>query len=288
MFSKLLSFFLPKENTFVDKDELDLLVGTVSKGFQTHRDRLVAIEQTADQTNAVVTSFDSRLAQVESSNASVDDIRSAVLATQTQQNATENSIADVSETVDSVQIYAKTGFSEMTEHIASLDARIKQMESQQFLTRADLEGYHNSVKESLDSRFDAVGAELKKTVDKQLMMTSQEKPQVQKKEVLVEVERDIDVSNLTHLEKNILKTLVELKVNNNITSITITDLTNRIYPEGVVTSKRPTVSAYVSKLALSGFLKKERKNNSVFISIMKEKVINYFTHENYSHLKRVI
>lgn len=288
MFSKLLSFFIPKDDNFVNKDELDLLVDTVSKGFQAHRDKLMAMEQTSAQTDAT---FDSRLSQLESNNNEVGDIRSAVLATQGQQQATENSIAKVSENINHVQDYAKSGFSDLMQHITSLNARLEQMESQpthSFLTRADLESYHATAKESLDSRLNNLATELKRQTTETISMLPQEKPQVLQKPTTIEVERDVDVSNLTHLEKNILKTLVELKVKNNVTSISITDLTNLIYPEGAVTSKRPTVSAYVSKLTLSGFLKKERKNNSVFISIRKDKVIDYFTQENYSHLKRVI
>ena len=165
MFSKLLSFFIPKDDNFVNKDELDLLINTVSKGFQAHRDKLMAIEQTSAQTDAKFNSFDSRLSQLESNNNEVDDIRSAVLATQGQQQATENSIAKVSENINHVQDYAKSGFSDLMQHITSLNARLEQMESQptqSFLTRADLESYHATAKESLDSRLNDLATELKR------------------------------------------------------------------------------------------------------------------------------
>ncbi|MBW6462344.1 MAG: hypothetical protein K0B07_04830 [DPANN group archaeon] len=288
MFSKLLSFFIPKEDNFIKKDELDLLVNTVSKGFQTHRDRLVSVEQTSVQTKVLIDSLGSRISQVESVNNDVNDIRSAVLTTQGRQSSIENSIVQISENINGVRTYAKSEISELMQHISSLNARLKHMESQSFLTITDLESYHVSTKGSLDSRLDNLATDIKRQTAETISSIPQEKPQVLQKTTTIEVERDIDVSNLTHLEKSILKTLVELKVKNNVTSITITDLTNIIYPEGAMVSKRPTVSAYVSKLALSGFLKKERKNNSVFISIRKDKVIDYFTQENYSHLKRVI
>ena len=291
MFSKLLSYFIPKDDDFVNKDELDLLVDTVSKGFQAHRDKLIAIEQADTKSDTTLNSIGSRLSQLESNNTDVTDIRSAVLATQGQQQANENSIAKISENVSHVQDYAKSGFSDLMRHITSLNARIEQLESQptqSFLTRADLESYHATAKESLNSRLNNLATDITRQTAETMNAIPQAKPQVLQKTETIEVERDVDVSNLTHLEKNILKTLVELKVKSNVVSISITDLTNLIYPEGAVTSKRPTVSAYVSKLTLSGFLKKERKNNSVFISIRKDKVIDYFTQENYSHLKRVI
>ncbi len=291
MFSKLLSFFLPKDDNFVNKDELNLLVDTVSKGFQAHRDKLIAIEQMSAQTTETFNAFGSRLSHLESNNTDITDIRSAVLATQDQQQATADNIAKLSENINHVQSSSKSGFSDLMQHITSLNARIKQLESQptqSFLTRADLESYHATTKQSLDLRLNNLAAEIKRQTAETINTIPQEKPQVLQKTKTIEVERDVDVSNLTHLEKNILKTLVELKVKNNVTSISITDLTNLIYPEGAVTSKRPTVSAYVSKLTLSGFLQKARKNNSVFISIRKDKVIDYFTQENYSHLKRVI
>ncbi|MEA3229795.1 MAG: hypothetical protein U9P44_02670, partial [archaeon] len=54
MFSKLVSFFIPKNENFVKKEEIDHLVETVSKGFSTHRDKLDSIEKTSLETSGKV------------------------------------------------------------------------------------------------------------------------------------------------------------------------------------------------------------------------------------------
>ncbi len=288
MFSKLVSFFLPKDTNFVDKEEIDILVQTVSKGFSAHRDKLMSIEQASAQTGEMLRSIDSRLSQIESKDNISNNSQQDIQTIQSRQAGTEQSLSQMSADVSEIKRYTSSSVSELMSFLSSVDERLKQIESQQYLTRSDLENYHDAADKMLDSRLTDISEEIKKKTEDKIEMVKAERPKEITKEVITEVEREIDVSNLTVLEKDILKALVELKVNSNVSSITVTDLTNLIYPEGEIRSKRPTVSSYVSKLALSGFLKKERRNNSVFISIMKDKVIDYFTKENYTHLKRVI
>ncbi len=284
MFSKLVSFFLPKDTNYVDKAEIDILIQTVSKGFSAHRDKIFSIEQSSAQTRDTLMSIDSRLSRIESEKNSTDDMQHWVGTLQNQQAETEQSLSKMSADVSGT----KNSMSEIMAFVSSVDERLKQIESRQYLTRSDLENYHAAAGKMLDSKIANVSEDINKKTEEKIERVKAERPKEITKEIITEVEREIDVSSLTVLEKNILKTLVELKVNRNVSSITVTDLTNLLYPEGAVSSKRPTVSSYVSKLALSGFLKKERRNNSVFVSIMKDKVIDYFTNENYSHLKRVI
>ena len=288
MFSKLVSFFLPKDTNFVNKEEIDILVQTVSKGFSAHRDKLMLIEQRSAQTEETLKSMDSRLSQIESKDNASGNTQQDIQTIQNQQEVTEQSLSQMSANVSEIKRYTSSSVSELMGFLSSIDERLKQIESKQYLTRGNLENYHDAAGRMLESKLADMSEEIKKKTEDTLENVKVERPKEITKEVITEVEREIDVSNLTVLEKDILKALVELKVNSNVSSITVTDLTNLIYPEGEIRSKRPTVSSYVSKLALSGFLKKERRNNSVFVSIMKDKVIDYFTNENYTHLKRII
>ncbi|NOQ38664.1 hypothetical protein GQ472_07320 [archaeon] len=288
MFSKLLSFFLPKDTNFVDKEEIDILVQTVSKGFSAHRDKILSIEQASIHTRDTLMSIDSRLSKIESKDNNSGNVQQELQTIQNQQAKTEQSLSQMSADVSEAKKCASSNVSELIAFVSSVDKRLKQIESHQYLTRNDLEKYHDAAGKMLDSKIADVSEDINKKTEEKIERVKAERPKEITKEIITEVEREIDVSDLTVLEKNILKSLVELKVNRNVSSITVTDLTNLLYPEGAVSSKRPTVSSYVSKLALSGFLRKERRNNSVFISIMKNKVIDYFTNENYSHMKRVI
>ncbi len=288
MFSRLVSFFLPKDTNFVEKGEIDLLVQTVSKGFSAHKDRLMSIEEASAQTAQNLRSIDSRLSQIESKENVSGNTNFEVAAVQNRQAETEQLLSQMSVDVSETKRSTSSSISEILGFLSSVDERLKRIESGQYLTRNDLNNYHDAAGKIFDSKITIMSEDLKKNTDDKIETVKAERPKEITKEVITEVEREIDVSSLTILEKNILKALVELKVNRNVTSITVTDLTNHLYPEGEVRSKRPTVSSYVSKLALSGFLRKERRNNSVFVSIMKDKVIDYFTNENYTHLKRVI
>ena len=123
---------------------------------------------------------------------------------------------------------------------------------------------------------------------KQNTLTSQETINRKPELVHYNVQSEIPIETLTTLEKKLLQAIVQLKVNNNIDEISMTDLSNLLYPGSDPKSKRPTLSAYISKLIASGFLTKTRQGPTVYISLVGDRVINFFLNENYSKLKKVL
>lgn len=290
MISKLLSFFIPKENNFIEKEEMDLLIETVSKGFSFHRNRLVSLEQASVHTAERLRDIDSKLSAMNPGKNGINEVKAELFTCTQKQGALEQKLSGVLASISSSN--SQDVVHEMMQHLTSMNQRLKAIESREHITRTDIQQYHSTIQKQTDEKisdaFKSLSTETEEKIDSLKTETPPPQPQMITKEVVTEIDREIDVSDLTDLEKNILKTLVELKVKSNVSSITITDLTNLLYPEGAVSTKRPTVSAYITKLERSGFLMKERKNNSVFVSIIKDKVVDYFTRENYTHLKKVI
>ena len=96
------------------------------------------------------------------------------------------------------------------------------------------------------------------------------------------------LNNLTVLEKKILRSMAELKAKQGVDELSLTELSGIIYPGSDPKTKRPTLSAYISKLTASGFITKARSGPTVYISLVGEKVIDFFMNENYTKLKKVL
>ncbi len=306
MFSRLVSFFAPKKEDNVRKEDMDLLVETVSKGFSAHKGRLDSIEAESAKVVSSHAELSDRIERLSSSVMMNSDMGSKIEANSGQIASANASIGNLSSKVSDLDVFARESMKDLISYVNALEDRLSKIESCDYVTRSALYDVHESLVSDMDKRIDEnVSGKLPGLVEKEVSekvsdakagqaerhppQAARSTPKEISKDLLDDIDGQIDISALTVLEKNILKTLVELRLKSGVATITITDLTNKLYPgSDSIRSKRPTVSSYVSKLALSGFLVKERKNNSVFVSINKDKVIDYFAKENYSHLKKVI
>ena len=255
VFSTLFRFFAPKQQ---DQDssvrpatstELEEIIETVCKGFNYQRSQLESFQST----------FQDHLKQHNASQPSqtdIDYLKSEIYAN-------SSSIADISS------------------HLSTLDNSIMTEASIRSFIRTEIDSMKSHIFEEI--KLNNADLESKIYQKTQIPATNQHQPTTQPSQ-----HHNIHIENLTSLEKKILQTIVRLKVNQGLNSISISELVKILYPDGNPLTKRPTVSAYISKLEAAGFITKNRIGSIVQISLIGDRVINYFLSENYTKLKKAL
>lgn len=231
--------------------------------------------------NTVCHGFDTHRTQIENIHSSINDIENHLSSkpSQTELDLLKSEVLKNSTDIENISSYLSDTPS--TQSLQSIQDTIISRDEISSMIKEELNSFKSHI-------FDEIRQNTYTHQDKSAQKTGSIPNLIPQRPVYDRSPSRQSLDRLTTLEKKILRAMAELKAKQGVDELSLTELSGIIYPGSDPKTKRPTLSAYISKLEASGFITKTRSGPTVYISLVGEKVIDFFMNENYTRLKKVL